>query len=701
MAEPSPDISLPQRPAAPSLLTACIVVAMGVLSTALFRQAVLEDDTLTRAFVSQLWQDDLLELAGAQVQHQRDGNRLIRVPLTLLLIVTAGGSLLFWLGLGWVIARRRQVSFSAALAIWGTGGWRWLLLLLVWYALWLTALLAGWSSLVTFLAASVELWVAIAIAGFTWEAWALLSGTQSDAAGHRRCLFIVCGGIFVYTIVFTVMNWQLYQGLLLPHGDSAMYEEHLWNVLHGKGFRSYLDQGLFLGEHLQVIHLGLIPLYVLWPSHLLLELCESFALALGALPIYLIARRHTGSPRAAMWLAIAYLLAFPVHFLDIAIDFKTFRPISFGVPVMLFALDQLERTRWKTMVLLLLVALSAKEDYAIIIAPLGLWLAIDSWRSHRPQSPPPATAGRAHSPRVPIAIGLVTCVSSTLYLLFAVKYIIPWFRQGGQVHYSAYFDQFGETPLEIATTMLTDPMLLAGELITVGTVLYALRVLLPIGLLPMLSPGRLAVGLPLFALLCLNQLAQQTPGPVHHFHAPLVPILYWSAAAGLGVVLRQREKVESAQQGWPALSRGRWAVLCALATGVYGIYGSYGPLGLSFWDPGRATYWQTLYVSGERATQFAKIIDQIPISARVASTDFVHPRFTHYERSYDYSKYPRKVADYQQAVPADTDYIVIDTTHAYSEIHSPDDVRELREDPEEWELLPDRTNGYYIVLRRR
>ena len=53
-----------------------------------------------------------------------------------------------------------------------------------------------------------------------------------------------------------------------------------------KDFRSYLDQGLFWGEHIQFIHLLLLPVYLLWPSHLLLEFCETAALAIGAIPLY-------------------------------------------------------------------------------------------------------------------------------------------------------------------------------------------------------------------------------------------------------------------------------------------------------------------------------------------------------------------------------------------------------------------------------
>ena len=96
-----------------------------------------------------------------------------------------------------------------------------------------------------------------------------------------------------------------------------------------------------------------------------------------------------------------------------------------------------------------------------------------------------------------------------------------------------------------------------------------------------------------------------------------------------------------------------------------------------------------------------RVLAKIPLQSRVASTDYVHTRLTHYERSYDYSDYLRAVNQYRPGVPDDTDYIVIDTTHRYSQIRSPADVRELREQPERWELLPDETQGMFLVLKRQ
>lgn len=148
-----------------------------------------------------------------------------------------------------------------------------------------------------------------------------------------------------------------------------------------------------------------------------------------------------------------------------------------------------------------------------------------------------------------------------------------------------------------------------------------------------------------------------------------------------------------------AVRRALVALLFSLATGLF--FGVH-PASLAFWDSGRPrAYWHALYVRDARAKAFDRIANLIPPNARVASTDFVHPRYTHFDRSYDYSAYRRQVAGYEDRVPDDTDYIVIDTGHPYSTIHTPDEVRELQTEPDRWQLLPDQTDGYFLVLKRR
>jgi uncharacterized membrane protein len=379
----------------------------------------------------------------------------------------------------------------------------------------------------------------------------------------------------------------------------------------------------------------------------------------------------------------------------------------------LLALDQLERGRWKTMLVLLAVALSSKEDLAIIIAPLGVWIAATAWRAGRTRRS--AATGRAHAVSHPggisgmwpdrlagstgLLLGLAMAVFATAYLAAVVGWAIPAFRSGETVHYSRYFQAFGETPGEIVRTMLTDPLRVARAFLTVETVLYAAAMLVPLGLLPLCSPGRLAVGLPLFFVLCLNEIGR---APHFHFHAPLVPVAVWAAAAGLGSIARWRASRPAAPAGI-----ARWAAHFTWTSGLAtGLFFSLGPLGVTFWDPGSGAHWQKLYVPGERAARFAAIEELVPRDARVASTDFVHPRFTHHERSYDYSEYPRAVNNNQPGAPPDTGYIVIDKQDRYSavappeqQIHGPQDLPEYRAAPERWQVLVN--DEYFLVLKRR
>jgi uncharacterized membrane protein len=679
------------------------------------------------------------------------GNEPALAPFGTIFLLLAAASAVTWLAGAWGISRRNRTSFSAAAATWGLWGWLWWLVGGSWEFARLLAFALGSEELQRFVLSSDSFWIAAGVAGWVATFLSLVVGrelragtTDGDvpdagrphapalATGSRSSLITLRDDYRVplavwlcfaaYTVVFVGMNWQLYRSLHLPHGDSAMYEEHLWNLLHGKGFRSYLDQGLFLGEHVQVIHLLLIPLYVLWPSQMLLELCDSVLLALCCVPVYWMARRHTGQSRAAVWLAAATLLYFPLQYLDIGIDWKTFRPNGLGIPALLFALDQLERRRYGTFCLLAAVALSAQEDYALVLAPLGVWIAVtlgfSAWRQQRSDEPATNDVAAAHDASVAnaaasrrvnwrgFAFGIGLAVFSVIYVIVATRVVMAHFRHGQEIHYAGYFAKFGKTLPEIAKTMATRWGLLWEAFGNAHTAEYALMLVAPLGFLPLFSPGRLAVALPLFLTLCLNEVIDS---PLHHVHAAAVPILLWAAAAGLGTIARgsfgsnagRAELVENVDPARAERRAGWWGQFAAASALLTGAFFGLSPLSIGFWDRDSGFYWRDHYVVEKRAELFERLLREIPQSARVASTDFIHPRFTHYDRSYDYSDYPRAVNNYQPGVPPDTDYIVIDTHGPYSKVERPDQVPEYRDHRDQWELLPDTTEGYFIVLQRK
>jgi uncharacterized membrane protein len=617
-------------------------------------------------------------------------------------VLLAGGTT--WVAGAALIALRARRPFADSLASWGSAGWLWWLAAGGWEGARLLAFATGHRGLQVVLSAAMFP-AALILAGWTATFFTLCrrepAGGPRDVPARPGDGGRLPAGLWIamaaYCLVFVTLNWQLDRGLLIPHGDSAQYEEHLWNVTHGKGFRSYIDPTSFLGEHIQVIHLLLLPLYVLWPTQRLLEACQSVALAAGAIPVFWLGARHTGSRGAGLLLACTYLLYPPTQALDIDVDMKTFRPEAFGIPLLLLAIDRLERGRLAGMVALGLAALSSREDYALVLAPLGVWVAASALA--RPRGP-----ARTAS----FLTGLGLAAFATAYVLAVVKYVIPWFR-GDEVHYVRYFTRLGGSLESVSRNLLTNPGLLLEGLLTTKTLLYATQLLLPLGFLPLLSPARLAIGAPLFVTLCLNELSS---APYHHFHAPVVPVLFWSAAAGLGNLGRLSRRASDPDPVPPNPSAGptrpgrtaveRWASHFAWAAALScGLFLSPTPLGVNFWDPGSWSCWRKVYVPGRRAELFERVYRAIPRDSRVASTDFIHPRFTHHERSYDYSLYPRAVNGHKPGAPPDTDYIVIDVRGRYNTFKTPEQVPEYRDHRGDWELLPDVTDGYFIVLKRR
>jgi len=701
---------------------------------------VLSDGALSQSLFSpKLW-EALVALCGGRVRWS--GNRsfadLDSMPIVAGSVVL--GTALWLLG-GSLLALTGRHLTTQALARFGWWGWLWWLLPVAFGA----CDLLGASGMLgtdfpTLLRGSLPFWNAALVAGWgaTWVTLAFPDAvSQAVSAGPRVTTpLLVWLGMSVYFLVFSALNWRLYDSLLLPHGDSAMYEEHLWNLLNGKGFRSYLDNGrLFLGEHVQVVHLLLVPLYLLWPSHVLLELAQSAALALGAIAVYRIAHRQTASRSGATLLALAYLLYFPLQFLDIAIDFKTFRPNSFEIPFFLFALDALETRRFRALAVWLVLALSCQEDAATIIAPLGLWIAL--------RLPAEISVEDIAVRRQSRWLGWGLAAGGVAWVLLVIKVILPWFRGGADVHFAQYFSTLGDSTDSIISAVVRHPDAVIARLLRAETGLFAIALLAPLGWLPVFSPGRLAVAAPLFCVLCLSDI---TDSPQHHFHAPLVPVLFWAAAHGMRPVcrwiariehllssgrsrkrqpaptaparllangrrlkvtgasaapaaagsvlrllrMRRRNEVTQPRDGRFCVPVATWVFLNALVTGAWiGL----SPLSISFWDPHSSAFWRNTYIPGDRARHVVKVLEQIPKTARVASTDLVHTRLTHYERSYDYS-------EYRPVVPVDADFIVIDAKAPHSQVRGPRDIKELRDEPGRWKLLPDQTEGHFLILQR-
>ena len=105
----------------------------------------------------------------------------------------------------------------------------------------------------------------------------------------------------------------------------------VWSTAHGHPLRMtslHGDQISRLAAHVDPILVLFAPLWWLWPSPHLLLAVQAVVIALGAVPVFLLARKHLASPRAALGFALAYLLYPATGWLTL----NEFHPVALATP---------------------------------------------------------------------------------------------------------------------------------------------------------------------------------------------------------------------------------------------------------------------------------------------------------------------------------------------------------------------------------
>jgi uncharacterized membrane protein len=293
----------------------------------------------------------------------------------------------------------------------------------------------------------------------------------------------------------------------------------VWSTAHGRPLEVTNLQGeqvSRLASHVDPLLAALAPLWLVWPSPSLLLVTQAIAVALGAVPVYWLARKHLESELAATAFAVAYLLYPPVQWLPL----DDFHAVAFACPLLLFAFWYLDEDRLAVFGVFAVAAALAKEEVGLVVAAMGLWYAL----SRR----------RARSGGVIAALG-------TAWSIVAIAVVIPAAGDEGSDFYGRY-EQVGGSPLGILETAFTDPGRLFEVAFDERGVEYLADLMLPLAVLPLLAPAALVVALPELAINLLSSTVTQTS--IHfHYTAGVVPGLVAASVFGAARLTRRRPRL--------------------------------------------------------------------------------------------------------------------------------------------------------------
>ena len=286
--------------------------------------------------------------------------------------------------------------------------------------------------------------------------------------------------------------------------DLGNMTQAVWSTAHGDPLAVTNlagEQTNRLASHFDPILVLFAPLWLLWPSPEMLLVAQAIAIALGALPVFWLARKHLDSERAGLGFALAYLLFPATQWLALS----EFHPVALACPLLLFAFWFLDEDRLLPFAICAALACTTKEEIPLAVAGLGLWYALA--RRRRVAGFAIAIAGAAAAV---VALG-----------------VVAHYNDGGDP-FAGRYEEVGGSPSGILKTLVTDPLTIAHAAFDFDGLEYLLVLLVPLAFLPLAAPLALLPALPDLALNLLSSTDTQTS--IHfHYVAPIVPALFAAA----------------------------------------------------------------------------------------------------------------------------------------------------------------------------
>ncbi|HYM49704.1 MAG TPA: DUF2079 domain-containing protein, partial [Candidatus Limnocylindrales bacterium] len=206
--------------------------------------------------------------------------------------------------------------------------------------------------------------------------------------------------------------------------DLGLYDQIFWNTLHGHPWESTISLGLptphsYFGDHFSPIYYAILPVYALFPHPETLLIVQAAAIALGAIPIYLLARNIFPSAGLRLVWVLLYFLFLPLAHISLL----DFHETALAILPLGCALYFLQRTRVGWFLFALLITFLIKEEMALIGVGFGLYILLNR--------------------RAP-ALGILVTMGSLASFLAILYAVIPAFNGGrGFAYFPSRYGDLG------------------------------------------------------------------------------------------------------------------------------------------------------------------------------------------------------------------------------------------------------------------
>ncbi len=326
----------------------------------------------------------------------------------------------------------------------------------------------------------------------------------------------------LYAVVFTAISLRQYNAYV-PHAlDLGNMAQTFWNTVHGHPFRfqnmrAHIAVEAFgtltrLSFHVEPFIPFMAVFYFFYQHVEALLVMQTLAVATGAIPTRLLARRHLHNAFAEVVFPLAYLLYPALE----AANLYEFHPVTVGAPLILWAFYFADSRRYTLFALSAAAAMGCKEEMGLLIAMMGVWIAVRNreWQ-----------------------FGAVIAVLSAVWTFLALKVVVPHFNQADSSYWGRYVPPgfYGSGPVtqhQAIEFWRQHPGLAWENLTSEAKTSYLHRIFYPTGYLSLLSPITVLAAVPSLAVIMLSYEPHMISG-LAHYSAEIVPVLTVGSILGV------------------------------------------------------------------------------------------------------------------------------------------------------------------------
>jgi len=441
---------------------------------------------------------------------------------------------------------------------------------------------------------------------------------RRPTAGPVTALVAVIG---LYVGVFGSLTWSQQSNFGTFGYDMGIYDQGIWLVSRFK--TPFLTiRGLnFFAHHVNIITLLIVPVYWLGGGPHALYLIETVMMALGAVPVWLLARDRLENAWLAVGLAAAYLLYPSLEW----INWWHFHPDALIITPLMFAYWLASRRRWGWYWLAVAVTLACKEDAALAVLAFGVLLFLRDRERLR---------------------GAITAACGAGWFVVCTKIIIPFANGGRAPFYTDLFPGLGTSVTAIAYNLVRHPSRWIRPATSRTRWTYYAQLFWPVALIGLLE-------LPVFLIAGPQLLINVISG-----HGYTHDIQYhYSSIVIAGLFLATVEAC--ARRGRTPSGRRFMVGVVVAASLAANVAWSPSPLGVKF----HSGIWAKPQPKHQALNAALKLI---PHNASVSATYYINPHLTHRVLIYEWPNpwIPSNwgIGDQRPPDPAKVDWVVVDTS---------------------------------------